>query len=138
MTRINCLPVETLSDKHLLAEYKEITRPFNKVEKRILAQTMKQVSIPPHYILGTGHETFFFNKLHYLHQRYQQLCQELLRRSVNVNLDQFNEISTWIEKTFTHTPYWNDWKPRPEDMYLNMARLVKRSQFEAAKQEALM
>ncbi|QBX06255.1 endonuclease V [Vibrio phage vB_ValM_R11Z] len=137
MTRINCMPVETLSDKHLLAEYKEITRPFNKVEKRIQAHTMGNVVIPEHYVLGTGHETFFFDKLHYLYVRYRDLCEELLHRGVNINVEQFDDICEWIERTFVDTPYWNYWTPRPEDMYLNMARLVKRSNFDAAKSEAL-
>ncbi|QZI87634.1 deoxyribonuclease [Vibrio phage 6E35.1a] len=137
MTRINCVPVETLSDKHLLAEYKEISRPFNKVQKRIEADTMSNINVAEHYILGTGHETFFFDKLLYLHTRYVALIEELLHRDFNINVEQFEEISDWIVTTFEHTPYWNDWSPRPEDMYLNMARLVKRSNFDAAKEEAL-
>lgn len=137
MTRINCLPVQTLSDKHLLAEYKEITRPFNKVAKRLQTGTMATVQIPERYVLGKGHETFFFNKLAYLYQRYRQLCAELRRREVNVNMAQFETICAWIERTFQDSAYWQDWTPDPAAMYLNMARLVKRSQFEEAKQEAL-
>lgn len=137
MTRINCVPVETLSNAHLLAEYKEITRPFNKVAKRIANDTMNNVKIPEHYVLGTGHETFFFDKLRYLCTRYDDLCEELLHRDYNLNLTQFEEIRAWIEETFTDSPYYNDWSPRPEDMYLNMARLVKRSAYDAAKEEAL-
>ena len=34
MTRINVVDVKTLHFKHLLAEYKEITRPFKKVRNR--------------------------------------------------------------------------------------------------------
>ncbi|AGN30264.1 DenV endonuclease V [Vibrio phage nt-1] len=137
MTRINCMPVETLSDKHLLAEYKEITRPFSKVEARIANDTMTNLKIPEHYVLGTGHETFFFDKLHYLYLRYQDLCEELIHRGVNIDMTKFNDICNWVVTTFEDTAYWNYWVPRPEDMYLNMARLVKRSNFEVAKSEAL-
>lgn len=34
MTRINVVDVKTLHFKHLLAEYKEITRPLKKVRNR--------------------------------------------------------------------------------------------------------
>ena len=67
MTRINIVPVATLTNSHLLAEYKEITRPFNKVlariEKHGLNNALKGVNIPDRYVLGTGHESFFFDKL---------------------------------------------------------------------------
>lgn len=137
MTRINCVPVEVLSDKHILAEYKEITRPFNKVLARIEKGTMNDVDIPEHYRLGTGHETFFFDKLEYLFIRYQDLCEALLSRGVNIDLEKFDDICTNLQSDLAHTEYWNYWQPRPEDMYLNMARLVKRGGFESAIKESL-
>ena len=89
MIRINVVPVETLTDKHLLAEYKEITRPFNKVIKRIENGTINDVVIPPKYCLGKSHETFFFDKLGWLYQRYNDLHTELDSRGVNLNIDSF-------------------------------------------------
>ena len=135
MTRINCVPVETLTDKHLLAEYKEITRPFNKVIKRIEAGTMDSAVIPKKYCLGKGHETFFFNKLSWLCRRYYALYRELNNRDFNVNTQQFNEIKYGFYCFFKETSYWNDWQPTPEDMYLNMARLAKRSNLDNVLEE---
>lgn len=57
MTRINLIPVECLSDKHLIAEYKEITRPFGKVKAR-LEKEKSFDDIPKSFTLNKGHETF--------------------------------------------------------------------------------
>ena len=98
MTRINVVPVQTLSDKHLLAEYKEITRPFNKVIKRVYNNTMGNVTIPDNYVLGKGHETFFFNKLKWLHDRYDQLFVELKARGFNIDGAKYVDIKTTLKK----------------------------------------
>jgi len=134
MTRINVVPVETLTDKHLLAEYKEITRPFNKVIKRIENGTYKDAVIPPKYCLGKGHETFFFDKLGWLYQHYNDLHTELDTRGVNLNIDNFIDIcDTFLN--IAHLEVWGDYTPTPEDMYLNMARLAKRSNIETVLNE---
>lgn len=134
MTRINVIHVESLSDKHLLAEYKEITRPFNKVLKRIekhgMSKALDDVIIPEKYCLGKGHESFFFNKLSWLIDRYAQLFDELVERGINVNRQQFGDIFNNFYDSLEGTSYWNDYTPTPEDMYLNMARLCKRSGME--------
>jgi len=135
MTRINLVEPELLTDKHLLAEYKEITRPFNKVLKRIKNGTMGDVVIPDRYCLGKGHETFFFNKLMWLYWRYTDLFGELVARGFNVDYAKFEEIKRSFDTQLSDTIYWKDYKPTPEEVYLNMARLVIRSDVAAAKEE---
>ena len=128
MTRINVVPVECLSNKHLLAEYKEITRPFNKVKKHLEAgRKPSNLRIPAQYCLGTGHETFFFDKLEWLVKRYEDLYNELCTRKFKMDFDKFHEIHGEFICTFYTTAWWGDYTPTPKDMYLNMARLVKRS-----------
>ena len=127
MTRINVVPVETLSNEHLLAEYKEITRPFNKVIKRIEAGTYKNVVIPAKYCLGKGHETFFFDKLRWLWFRYVNLYGELVNRGFNIDHDKFNEIAISFRDFLKQHSSFGDYTPTPDDMYLNMSRLVRRS-----------
>jgi deoxyribonuclease (pyrimidine dimer) len=133
MTRINCVPVSTLSDKHLLAEYREITRPFKKVSNRLekygISETLANLPHGDKYLLGRGHETFFFDKLEYLTKRYNKLAWELLNRGVNIDFQQYRHITMSHQSSFRNTPLWNDWEPTPEDMYLNMARLAKRCTF---------
>tara|TARA_R110000850_G_C9934722_1_gene462392 strand:- start:203 stop:622 length:420 start_codon:yes stop_codon:yes gene_type:complete len=130
MTRINVVPVEILTDKHLLAEYKEITRPFNKAYKRLQDNNLNY-NKPDNYVLGTGHESFFFDKLLYLHNRYDQLKVELCARKFNINLDLYHEISDKFTLWFEDSILWNDYIPQPNDIYLNMTRLVRRSNIES-------
>ncbi len=135
MTRINVVPVETLTDKHLMAEYREMTRPFNKVIARIEKGTTGSIKIPPRYCLNTGHETFFFDKLKWLWIRYGQVCDELIGRRFNINLRRFCDISNHFRMVLEHTEFWNDYQPTPEDMYLNMARMTKRSNLDNVLEE---
>lgn len=126
MTRINCVPVVVLSDSHLLAEYKEITRPFTKMTNRMNKGDLT-FSVPETYRLGRGHETFFFDKLLYLWLRYSDILKELQRRGKVVpDIGKFDIISNSVYSRFSGTVYWNDWEPSPEDMYVNMARLAHR------------
>ena len=131
MTRINIIEPSHLTDKHLVAEYKEITRPFNKMLARIAkhgeANALKNLSISESYVLGKGHESFFFNKLKWLMHRYEHLFYEMNRREFNVDKDKFFSIYNDLYDNLEGTVYWNWWWPSPEEMYLNMARLCKRS-----------
>lgn len=125
-----------LTDKHLLAEYKEITRPFGKVRKRMADNTMGKVKIPETYVLGAGHETFFFNKLRYLWRRYDALFGELIRRGVNLDRAKFYQIHRDLcSLDLKRSPYWNDWEPSQDDIYLNFARLCKRSKISSVLNE---
>lgn len=80
MTRINAgvHPTE-LPSKLLLAEHREITR----IPNAVLARGVNS-SIPAVFALGTGHVRFFYNKLKFLHLRYQDLYRECLDRGYNV------------------------------------------------------
>ena len=134
MTRINVVDVTLLSNAHLIAEYKEITRPFNKVLNRInkkgLDDCISDCKISLSYTLNKGHETFFFNKLKYLYNRYISLFNEMIRRGFSPNKRLYNEIRYRFYSQLSSTNLWNDYKPTQEDTYLNMARLVKRSKMD--------
>lgn len=62
MTRINCaIPVEYLTDEHLLAEHREIARlPWN-VSEAIKSGSIK-TKVPSKFTLNSGHVLFFVNK----------------------------------------------------------------------------
>lgn len=139
MTRINLVEPSQLTDKHLLAEYKEITRPFNKVIKRIekygVDKALDNVTIPEKYVLGAGHESFFFDKLCWLYFRYNDLFLELLERGFSIDREKYMGIVHHFHDTLAETPYWNVYKPTPEEFYLNMARLCKRSKLQSVEDE---
>ena len=129
MTRINVVPVESLNNQHLIAEYKEITRPFNKVISRIakhgVDKALCNVNIPEKYVLGKGHESFFFNKLEWLWERRYDIYKECCIRGFNIDSDAFYNISDYFLDSIKNTPYWNNYSPTHEDIYVNMTRLVK-------------
>tara|TARA_R110000782_G_scaffold25502_1_gene66242 strand:+ start:244 stop:630 length:387 start_codon:yes stop_codon:yes gene_type:complete len=81
MTRINVAikPIE-LTDKHLMAEHREIKRIPNCVAKG--RYNMK--GQPSEFTLGTGHVKFFYDKLAYLKNRYESLYSECIKRGFNV------------------------------------------------------
>jgi len=60
MTRINCIPVEELHNKHLLVEYRELPRVFTLAHNAIEKGRWES---PAAYVLGAGHVKFFYNKL---------------------------------------------------------------------------
>jgi len=81
MTRINVgIPVRELTDKHLIAEHREIKRIPNCISKG----KYSLLNQPKEFKLGSGHCVFFYDKLLYLKNRYEQLYQECLRRNFNV------------------------------------------------------
>ena len=52
---------KVLTDRHLIAEYRELMIPFGINNKRGIAKV-----IPNDFTLNTGHINFFRNKLTYL------------------------------------------------------------------------
>ena len=130
MTRINLVPPEMLLDMHLRGEYKEITRVFTKVKNRIAkGQIAEDVDIPPTFTLNRGHETFFFNKLAFIFDRYQRLYAEMLSRGYAVDTQKYRTICASALE-MQHTTWWYNYTPRQCDIYLSMARLAKMSKLE--------
>ena len=81
MTRINVgIPPIELTDKHLLAEHREIKRIPNCIAKGRYSME----GIPNRFKLGEGHVKFFYNKLYYLFKRYIKLYIECKNRGFNV------------------------------------------------------
>lgn len=133
MTRINLINPAQLTDKHLMAEYRELPRVFTAVRKAITqGKQPGDFAIPPHYKLGTGHVTFFYDKLRYLRRRYKACITELEDRGVNIDHNLYMQVLADSMELITDYPEWaNLYNPRPEDIYLNMARLARRSQIPA-------
>lgn len=119
MTRINVVPVEELCDQHLLAEYREITRIPNGLISGRLAPTYNDR--PSQYTLGSGHVKFFADKLKYLWHRHRQLYDECVKRRFNVKF-------TWPYDDYKIDGFdvWHDYKPTPEALELNRARIRER------------
>lgn len=90
MTRINSnLKPELLLDQHLMAEYRELPMVFAALRRSLRTKSVRDVleSIPPRFTLNEGHVTFFYDKLLFLHNRYERLKDELRTRGVQISED---------------------------------------------------
>lgn len=123
MTRINLVPVQELSDKHLLGENHEITRVFGLVRK---AQTRKKnrynLNIPKEYVLGTGHVTFFYDKLGFILERYHQLNEEMIARGFNSNAIDDDVLCEGI-----HQSWFRGYEPTEDALAINRQRIKEMS-----------
>lgn len=126
MTRINVVPVEELTNKHLQGEYHEITRVFGFVrkaqERGINKYNFKQkLKVPDEYTLGTGHVLFFYNKLHYILTRYTSLCVEMGRRGYNVSPIALAALTEGLRQE-----WFGDYTPTQDAMRINRERIEER------------
>lgn len=122
MTRVNVVPPKELSTKHLVAEYREITRIPGNLKKSLnrKSKPFKHDEIPNDYVLGPGHVKFFFNKMLFLKKRFEYLVDEMLRRGYNPNYKDssiFDVGQNWM----------GDYNPTKEALRLNRQRIKERS-----------
>ena len=121
MTRINLIPPSELTRQHLIAEYKELPRTFNLVRARIArGHSPADCRIPDAYRLGTGHVTFFYDKLGFLSDRYLQLVAEMKSRGYEVNYPEPNSGGIGQE-------WMGGYTPTPEAISLSRQRIDERN-----------
>jgi|SRR5210317_1545760 len=127
MTRINLVCPSELTDKHLMAEYRELPRIFTYVNKHGVPN-----DIPERYTLGKGHVKFFCDKLDWLYSRYRSIFCELINRGFAIDKRAYSSVrdSAWVM-----LGYESRYRPTPEELYLNMARLCKRCKVDNVKKE---
>lgn len=117
MTRINVgIRPQELSNKHLLAEHREIKRIPNNIRKGRYDISR----IPSVFKLGTGHVSFFYDKLLYLRKRYEELYSECKQRGFNVE---------YYGSAWEGTPeiLWQDYLPSKEDRKLIQDRIAEKA-----------
>lgn len=116
MTRINLIEPRRLHQKHLVAEYREITRVYALASA--WHQRGRDTGIPPHYTMGKGHVTFFYDKLGFIRDRYVQLVEEMRRRGYTVNYPQPPEVGLPQD-------LFNGYVPTEEALKANLQRLAE-------------
>jgi deoxyribonuclease (pyrimidine dimer) len=116
MTRINCgIPPAELTNKHLLAEHREIKRIPNVVSKG----KYSMVGQPKTFTLGTGHVKFFYDKQYYLLDRYRQIYAECCKRGFNVT----DYSGAWAGVPLK---MYNDYTPTDRDREIVRERIAER------------
>lgn len=96
MTRINIIPPSELHQKHLVSEYREIVRVFALARKA--QHDMHKREQPSEYTLGKGHVIFWYDKLKFISDRYDQLCNEMHNRGYTCNRIPKQELEQGIGK----------------------------------------
>lgn len=117
MTRINVVPVEELTDQHLMAEYRELPM-VPAAARRSSPANYKPTT---KYTLNKGHVMFFYNKKKYLLNRWLDLIQELHNR--NYNIDPSSRTVHWT--ALDKFPQ-SDWQPDSDALSINNERLQER------------
>jgi len=116
MTRINIgVPPLNLTDRHLLAEHREIKR-MHSVATNWLNTKSK---IPDDFRVGLGHVLFFVNKGQYTLNRYNEIYEECIRREFDVE----NYASNW-DKYPKHL--MGDYSPTAKDISIIKERIRQR------------
>lgn len=111
MTRINLIPVDELSDQHLMAEYRELPRMADFARKTV----KKPTDIPVTFTLNKGHMTFFLDKAEFLEDRHRDIVEELKRRGFNLKLN-----SPFVmERRFKQ----KQWKPSGTEIEISRQRI---------------
>jgi hypothetical protein len=117
MTRINCVPVSELTDKHLVAEYRELPRLAKHAEQKFIKKP--GFKPPESYRLGRGHMDFFVDKGEWLQKRHHELVREMHNRGFTVNFPLYP-----INK---HPLIWRgNWEPDSAAVAINRKRIAER------------
>lgn len=121
MTRINLVHVRELSDQHLMAEYRELPRVFSAVRKHTQdGKKLSSFKINSTYILGTGHVTFFYDKLWFLKRRHEDLVYECLRRGINITNTAINYICDLPAE------FCKDYVPSEDEINISRDRIIEK------------
>lgn len=120
MTRINLVHPSELSDKHLIAEKHEIVRVFGLARKN--QYQMHKKKQPAEYTLGMGHCMFFYDKLQFISDRYDSLCDEMRSRNFTCNRIPKEDLHAGIGKHM----FWG-YNPTEKAIAINRQRILERS-----------
>jgi len=119
MTRINCsIDPKILTRQHLIAEAREIKRIPNTVR----SGKARLHNIPDTFRLGTGHVSFFYDKLGYLLNRYKTIYQECIDRGYKVQ--DFSSAWEGVPQELM-----NDYLPTKRDRQIVMERLISKDSY---------
>ena len=122
MTRINTVEPKDLTNEWLLAEWRELPRIVNELEK--YPQRFDIKKIPKEYTLNTGHVLFFRNKLLFLAKRHREIRRELRNRNIKQN----KNIKVNLHYLAPHIKQFacNDWQPNSDAHSILIERLQER------------
>lgn len=116
MTRVNVIPVEELSDQHLLAEYRELPR--------VLKQEFDTTGASEHYHLGKGHMKWARRHWLFSWNRYRQIFVEMQYRGFfpRYNPEMLSPYLVQISEKYPEANY----EVTIDDININRERILER------------
>ena len=118
MTRINsAIPVQHLTDEHLLAEHREIKRLPYCLERSIKSRSKRRM--PSEFCLGARHVLFFLDKMKFVSRRYKELYAECRKRGFTVTDYSSNFENVALE-------HFNDYVPTSNEREVLIKRITER------------
>ena len=123
MTRINVVPVESLTRQHLISEFRELPRCFSLAYKASQSSKPWTDKQPKEYCLSTGHVIFWYDKLGFLAKRHKALVAEMLSRGYKPTMTECLK-EQWQDKI--PSGYWKDYVPTENALKINKERIDKR------------
>lgn len=117
MTRINLVPPSSLTDQHLIAEYRELPRVFWAVREKL--RQGKEIVVWKQYTMWRGHVIFFYDKLWFLEKRYYEIVAECKKRWFQIQFDSLDISDIPME-------YRKDFRPSREDVRVSEMRIKEK------------
>ncbi len=125
--RINIVNPSQLLDQHLIAEIREIKMlPKSLVRSIKSARGLCISDISSTYTLNKGHGYFFYDKLLYIEDRFQELLQEAKERGFNITSTELY-YPEFDYSSIPSTCYGN-YEPTKEEQAINIERIDLRVQ----------
>ena len=125
MTRINAnIPVETLTNKHLLAEHREIKRVCFRLQSRLNSNKFDDIPSVFHTVKKgeiVFKELFWLDKGKFTLNRYRKIHQECIKRGFNVS-----DFSGNWEVYKKKPEFFNDYVPSDEQNQMVLDRIKQR------------
>ena len=125
--RINVIPPKFLADQHLCAAYRE-----QKMLAKALVRSIKSKKgidyskLPERYTLNTNHGKFFYDKLRYIEQNFNEIIKEMKVRGFATNHDKLYDENYDYSAIDTSKSYTKVWHPDYEDYRVNSERILLR------------
>lgn len=130
MTRVNLVHARELADQHAMAELREIPRLWGAVARSAAHwqgtdREFIAAKVPPTFRLGTGHVSFFYDKLGYITRRIAMLRAELLLRGYNLS-SQTAGLKLVLPSHFDPDLFYKDYRPDGAALLTSRQRLAEK------------
>lgn len=118
MTRIDIINPACMFDQHIVSGYREIPRVVTKVRNLLKTKSIEEIlkRIPNDYVLGTGHVSYFYDKLLFIKKRHDLLKLEGELRG-------FNLKAIAIDLEGIPEVFKKDFAPSEKNVILNISRI---------------